>query len=208
MSTPLLSTRLSIPPLLPDLVPRPRLVARLDEALRTERRLALISAPAGFGMTTFIAAWLRNLAAHGDARPDVAWLSLGEGDGDPARFLAYLPAAFQSVDSTIGRAAGEMLQSHRPVTREPLQTALINDLAPTPRPLVLVLDDYCLVTALPVQRQLVFLLEHRPPLLYLVIAGREDPPLQPARLRARRQMVEIRQADLVHAGRSKSFLPL
>ena len=110
MSTPLLSTKLSIPPLRPDLVPRPRLIERLDEALRAERGLGLVSAPAGFGKTTLVAAWLRRLNRLGDAPSDVAWLSLDEGDSDPARFLAYLLAALRSVDPTIGQIAGEIAQ--------------------------------------------------------------------------------------------------
>ena len=196
MSTPLLSTKLSIPPLRPDLVPRPRLIARLDEALRAERGLGLVSAPAGFGKTTLVAAWLRRLNRLGDAPSDVAWLSLDEGDSDPARFLAYLLAALRSVDPTISQIAGEIAQPPPQMTPERLLTALINDIEARSRPLVLVLDDYHLVSALPVHQQLTFLLEHRPAQLHLVIASREDPPLPLARLRARGKIVEIRQADL------------
>ena len=82
------------------------------------------------------------------------------------------------------------------MTPERLLTALINDIEARSRPLVLVLDDYHLITALPVHQQLTFLLEHRPSQLHLVIASREDPPLPLARLRARGHIVEIRQADL------------
>ena len=82
------------------------------------------------------------------------------------------------------------------MTPERLLTALINDIEARSRPLVLVLDDYHLVSALPVHQQLAFLLEHRPSQLHLVIASREAPPLPLARLRARGQIVEIRQADL------------
>lgn len=196
MSTPLLSTKLAIPPLRPDLVLRPRLIERLDEALRAERRLGLVSAPAGFGKTTLVAAWLRRLNRLGDAPSDVAWLSLDEGDSDPARFLAYLLAALRSVDPTIGQIAGEIAQPSPQMTPERLLTALINDIAARSRPLVLALDDYHLVSALPVHQQLTFLLEHRPAQLHLVIASREDPPLPLARLRARGHIVEIRQADL------------
>ncbi len=196
MGTPLLSTKLSIPPLRPDLVPRPRLIERLDEALRAERGLGLVSAPAGFGKTTLVAAWLRRLNSLGDAPSDVAWLSLDEGDSDPARFLAYLLAALRSVDPTIGQVAGEIAQPPPQMTPERLLTALINDIEARSRPLVLVLDDYHLVSGLPVHQQLTFLLEHRPSQLHLVIASREDPPLPLARLRARGQIVEIRQADL------------
>ncbi len=196
MGTPLLSTKLSIPPLRPDLVPRPRLIERLDDALRAERGLGLVSAPAGFGKTTLVAAWLRRLKNLKDAPSDVAWLSLDEGDSDPAHFLAYLLAALRSVDPAIGQTAGEVAQPSSQMTPERLLTTLINDIETRSRPLVLVLDDYHLVSALPVHQQLTFLLEHRPAQFHLVIASREDPPLPLARLRARGHIVEIRQADL------------
>jgi LuxR family maltose regulon positive regulatory protein len=127
MTTLLLSTKMALPPLRSDLVPRPRLIERLDEALRAERGLGLVSAPAGFGKTTLVAAWLRRLNHLGDAPSDVAWLSLDEGDSDPARFLAYLLAALRSVDPTIGQIAGEIAQPSPQMTPERLLTALINE---------------------------------------------------------------------------------
>ena len=109
MGTPLVSTKLSMPPLRPDLVPRPRLIERMDEVLRAERGLGLVSGPAGFGKTTLVAVWLRQLRS-GTAPSDVAWLSLDEGDSDPARFLAYLLAALRSVDPAMGQIADEIAQ--------------------------------------------------------------------------------------------------
>jgi LuxR family transcriptional regulator, maltose regulon positive regulatory protein len=196
MSMTILSTKLCIPPQRPDLVPRPRLNQRLDEALRAERGLALVSAPAGFGKTTLIVAWLRHLQELGDSCPQVAWLGLDEADGDPARFLAYLLAALRSVDPSLGRFTAETSTSPQLLAPEPILSALINDIAALPRPLVLVLDDYHLVTTVSVHQQLAFLLDRRPSQLHLVIASREDPPLPLARLRARGQLVELRQADL------------
>ena len=94
MSTPVLATKLFIPPPRPKVVLRPRLIERLNEGLRQNqgfgRKLTLISAAAGFGKTTLVSEWVA-----GCARP-VAWLSLDEGDNDPARFLAYLVAALQT----------------------------------------------------------------------------------------------------------------
>jgi LuxR family maltose regulon positive regulatory protein len=186
--TQLLATKLFIPPARPDLVSRSRLVERLNAGIH--RKLSLISAPAGFGKTTLVGEWV---AAAG--RP-VAWLSLDEGDSDPARFLAYLIAALQQIDAAIGRSVQVMLQAPQPPPPEPLLTALVNDIAGVTEPFILVLDDYHLVTALPVHQQLGFLLEHQPPQMHLVVATREDPPLPISRLRARGQMTEIRQADL------------
>jgi LuxR family maltose regulon positive regulatory protein len=188
MTTPLLTTKLHIPPVRPELVLRPRLVERLNEGLH--RKLTLVSAPAGFGKTTLVTVWLSGV----DRSP--TWLSLDEGDNDPARFFAYLVAALQRIDTGIGQAAQAMLQAPQSPPPESLLTALINDIAATPHPFVLVLDDYHLIHTLPIHQQIAFLLEHQPPQIHLVIATREDPPLPLSRLRARGQTVEIRQADL------------
>ena len=87
----LLQTKLYLPPLRPNLVPRPRLIERLNQSLQPGHRLILISAPAGFGKTTLVSEWVA-----GGERP-AAWLSLDEGDSDPTRFLAYLVAALQTL---------------------------------------------------------------------------------------------------------------
>jgi len=188
VTLPLLTTKLYIPSPRPGLVPRPRLIERLNAGIHG--KLALVSAPAGFGKTTLVSEWIA-----GSGRP-TAWLSLDEGDSDPARFFAYLIAALQNVDPAIGQTAQAMLQNPQPPPPESLLTALINDVAATSDPFILVLDDYHLITTLPIHQLLAFLLEHAPPQMHLVVATREDPPLPLSRLRARGQTVEIRQADL------------
>ena len=188
MSSPLLQTKLYIPPVRPELVSRPRLLERLDAGLH--RKLTLISAPAGFGKTTLATEWLNSAG-----RP-FTWLSLDEGDNDPARFLTYFVAALQIIDLNIGQAAQAMLQAPQPVQPEPLLTSLINDIAATTTPFVLVLDDYHLINALPIHQQLTFLLEYQPPQMHLCLVTREDPSLPLSRLRARGKMMEIRLADL------------
>ena len=180
----LLTTKLYVPPSHPNLVLRPRLIARLNKGLCLGCKLTLVSAPAGFGKTTLVTEWLSNKEGDVSSRA-VAWLSLDEEDSDPARFFAYLIAALQNVDSTIGQTARAMLQNPQPPPPESLLTTLINDIAATPDPFVLVLDDYHLITALPIHQLLAFLLEHAPPQMHLVIATREDPLLPLSRLRAR-----------------------
>ena len=91
MPTPILATKLYIPPPRPKVVLRPRLIEWLNEGLH--RKLTLISAPAGFGKTTLVSEWVA-----GCERP-AAWLSLDEGDNDPTRFLTYLVAALQRVQA-------------------------------------------------------------------------------------------------------------
>jgi LuxR family maltose regulon positive regulatory protein len=185
-----LATKLYIPPSRRRIVVRPRLVERLNEGLAAGHRLTLVSAPAGFGKTTLIGEWV---AACG--RP-AAWLSLDEGDSDPSRFLIYLIAALQTVAPGIGEGVLTVLHSPQPPPPESTLTALLNDVTTIPSAVVLVLDDYHVLDAKPVDDALAFLVEHLPPQLHLVIATREDPALPLPRLRARGQLTELRGADL------------
>jgi len=208
MTTSLLTTKLYIPPIRPQLVSRPRLTQRLNEGLT--RKLTLVSAPAGFGKTTLLAEYcaeVRRSRGAGEqtvspapllprSPAQIAWVSLDEGDNDPARFWAYFIAALQTVQADIGEAALAMLQSPQPLPMEAVLTALINEIAVVPNPFTLVLDDYHLIHTLPIHSALAFLLDHLPPQMHLVIAGRADPPLPLARLRGRGQLTELREDDL------------
>ncbi len=186
--TPILATKLYIPPLRPNVVIRPRLLERLNEGLH--RNLILISAPAGFGKTTLVSEWV-----VGCQRP-AAWLSLDEGDNDPTRFLTYLVAALQTIAATIGEGVVGVLQSPQPPPTEAILTALLNDITTIKDQFVLVFDDYHVIEAKAVDHALTFLLEHLPPHMHLVIATREDPPLPLARLRVGGQLTEVRVTDL------------
>jgi LuxR family maltose regulon positive regulatory protein len=190
MPAPILATKLYIPPPRPKIVLRPRLIERLNEGLSASCKLTIISASAGFGKTTLVSEWIA-----GCERP-VAWLSLDEGDNDPTRFLTYLVAALQTITANIGEGVLGALQTSQPPSIEPILTTLLNEITTIPNQFVLVLDDYHVIDAKPVDHALTFLLEHLPPQMHLVIATREDPPLPLARLRARSQLTELRAADL------------
>ena len=154
MPTPILATKLYVPPPPPRIVRRPRLSERLDEGLAAGHRLTLVSAPAGFGKTTLVSEWL----ASGE-RP-AGWLSLDEGDNDPTRFLTYLVTALQTINANIGKGMLAVLQSPQPPSSESILTALLNEIAAIPEAIILVLDDYHLIDAKPVEDALAFLLEH------------------------------------------------
>jgi LuxR family maltose regulon positive regulatory protein len=186
----LLATKLYIPSVRKNLVPRRRLIQMLNDAWQQEINLALVSASAGYGKTTLVTEWVQGLQTKS------AWLSLDEADNDPVWFLTYLLAALQQIDRSIGEKTRPMLQSPQPLPPEVVLTALVNEIAIIPTPFILVLDDYHLIQTLHIHRQLDFLVEHQPPQMHLVIITREDPPLPLARLRARGQMAEIRQNDL------------
>ncbi|HNS51570.1 MAG TPA: LuxR C-terminal-related transcriptional regulator [Anaerolineae bacterium] len=204
MTTRLLTTKLHIPPVRPEWVPRPRLVEWLDGGLWQNptdfsRKLTLFSAPAGSGKTALVTAWLSGLRAAGTAtaiRSRVGWLSLDEGDNDPLRFFAYVVTTLQAVDPQIGQDVLRWIERSPPLPVESLVTSLINDIAGTASPVILVLDDCHVITDLVIHEAVGFLLEHQPPNMHLVITTRHDPPLPLSRLRGRGQIAELRQSDL------------
>src|SRR5262245_41437856 len=189
----LLATKLHVPGLQQGFVPRPRLVRALEDGLA--RRLVLVCAPAGCGKTVLLAGW----AQSGSHR--VAWLSLDAGDNDPARFWRHAVAALDRVRPGVSERMGPLLGPPPPPSFEPLVTALINEVAGQPdtdgdEAVLLVLDDYHVISSPLVHESLGFLLEHRPPGLQLALTSRSDPPLALARLRARGQLTELRAAEL------------
>jgi len=186
----LLKTKLYIPPLRPDRVPRPRLIERLDQGLESGHRLSLISAPAGFGKTTLVSQWL----AAG-RRPS-AWLSLEESENDPNRFYTYMVAAVSTVIPKFGQETLGMIQAPKPPVAETVLTTLINEINNAGQEFTLVLDDYHQLDARPIDEALAFALEHLPPQMHLAIVTREDPRLPLARLRSRAQLTELRATDL------------
>lgn len=188
MSTPVLVTKLYIPPPGSRVIARRRLIERLNEGVH--RKLSLISAPAGFGKTTLVSEWVA------DSERLTAWLSLDAGENDPARFLTYVIAALQTVAPNVGGGVLGALQSPQPPPIESILTALLNDISTLRDDVLLVLDDYHAIDAKPVDLALAFLVEHLPPQIHLVITTREDPNLSLPRLRARGQLTELRAADL------------
>src|SRR3972149_2983401 len=117
----LLATKLQIPPRRPILVPRPHLIDHLDRGLRSGHILTLVCAPAGFGKTTLVSEWLRGL------KHSIAWLSLDEGDNDPARFLTYLIAALRQTIAVLHYSSLGQRHVRSVIEPEGVVRALIND---------------------------------------------------------------------------------
>ena len=185
---PILTTKIYIPLPRPKVVLRPRLIEQMNEGL--DRKLTLISAPAGFGKTTLVSEWVASCE-----RP-IAWLSIDEGDNDPTRFLTYLVTALQTIVENLGEGVLKVLQSSQALQKESILTALINEIATIPENFTLVLDDYHIIDTKSVNDILTFLLAHSPPQMHLVITTREDPSLPLPRLRVRGQLAELRVTDL------------
>jgi LuxR family transcriptional regulator, maltose regulon positive regulatory protein len=189
MASQLVDTKLFIPPVRRTLVARSRLSQSLSRG--TEAKLTLISAPAGFGKTTALAAWL----AQADQQRTVAWLSLEESDRQPASFWTYLITALHRAAPTVGASVLPLLQAAQP-PMENVLTTVLNELGTLPHDLDLVLDDYHLVDGPEIAAGMAFLLEHLPPRVHVVLSSRVDPDLPLARLRARGELAEVRAADL------------
>ncbi|UCC65140.1 MAG: LuxR family transcriptional regulator, partial [Anaerolineae bacterium] len=198
MTTPLLKTKLYIPPIRPELVSRPRLIERLNAGLG--RKLTLVSASAGFGKTTLLSEWV------GACGRPVAWVSLDEGDNDPIRFWAYFIAALGTIpafkEADVGRSALAMLQTpgfpaaETSLPIEALLTGLINEIVEIAVSFAFVLDDFHLIAERQIHETMAFLIDHLPPQMHLILSSRADPPWPLARLRARREMAEFRINDL------------
>ena len=190
MSTPILATKLYIPPARSKVVVRLRLIEELNKSLSSGRRLTLISAPAGFGKTTLVSEWVTECG-----RP-VAWLSLDEEDDDLTRFFVYFISALQRIAPTIGEEALGVLQTPQSPPIESILITLLNEITAVMENFILVLDDYHMLDSKAVDDALTFLLEHLPVQMHIVITTREDPNLPIARLRVRSQLTELRAADL------------
>ncbi len=185
---PLLRTKLFVPPIRSDRVPRPRLFERLSRGL--DKALILISAPAGYGKTTLVSNWL------GEIDVPATWLSLDDGDNDPIHFLQYFITALGKIVPAVQLDILGVLQDTQPASIKSLINALINAIADHAAPFVLVLDDFHTIHAQPVLEMVTHLLEHIPPQMHLLLLTRTDPPVPLAKLRARNQLTEIRVAQL------------
>jgi LuxR family maltose regulon positive regulatory protein len=189
MDSTLLATKPRIPPQTHPIVRRARLLKTLDGEIRGHK-LVLVVAPAGYGKTTLLADWARI-----NGLP-VAWLSVGKEDNDHDRFFRYLLAAWETIQPGIRDSPLGLLLGDRAPDRDAVLAAFVNAANELPDHLVFVLDDYHLIGDQAIHDALGFLLDHLPPTLHVVLAGRADPPLPLARYRARRELSEIRTSDL------------
>lgn len=191
MSDSILTTKITPPPVgCTHLLLREHLWEKLHTGLRLGNKLILVSAPAGAGKTTLLSTWARK------KRLPLAWLSLDKADNDFYRFWSHLLAALGVFDREIGEEAQTALLASPSVSINALLTSVINDLSGLKTPLVLVIDDYHLIHTETIHDSMNLFVEQIPAHFHIVISTREDPPLAPARLRARQALTEIRFSDL------------
>ena len=205
MSTAILTTKLYIPPVRTQLVPRPRLTTQLDESLARTPSIGLVCAPPGFGKTTLVSEWITQgetgeepPSGNGKSNPAAkfAWVSLDEQDNDPVRFWSYVVAALDKIQTGVGTNAMALLHAPQSPPIQEILTTLINALADILHPVTLVLDDYHVVEQTAIHDAFAFMLDHLPPQLHLIIISRTDPPLSLTRFRVRNQLTELRDHDL------------
>lgn len=194
-------TKFALPRLRQQLLPREQLLSLLDQSL--DYPFTLISAPAGFGKTTLVRAWIASRSPHKELFSFV-WLSLDTGDNDPARFWRYAMAASQYFVGSTVLAPAEDLRSAQAFSRhvpafmpfETILTSFINTLNELTGPVVLVLEDYHVITSPQIHETMTFLLDHLPATFHLILLTRSDPPFPLARLRAHDDLLEIRTPHL------------
>ena len=199
MFSPILNTKLFIPPHREENVPRTRLYELLEENLG--QRVILISAPAGFGKTTLVSEWLHQ------QNTAVAWISLDENDSDPQRFFTYLISALQRTQIVYDEIAFKLLESLETIPLEIILTGLINNVAEMGRDCILILDDYHLIDSPEVHKGLIFLLHNTPQHFRFIILSRTEPPLTISKLRATNQLFMLTADDLRFTRKeTKTFL--
>ena len=183
-----LTTKLFLPPARQTLVDRPALLNQLKAGLRG--KLTLVSAPAGFGKTSLVAAWRK------ETETPLAWFSLDEEDNEPVRFLDYLIGALQMVDEDLGDESAELLRRSTTPPLKVVLTSILNEINAYDKEFVMAFDDYHVIKEHSIHEALSFLIERLGPHAHALIATRSDPPFPLGRLRARGELKELRASDL------------
>src|SRR5690349_15256592 len=168
----LLATKFYVPTSPRALIWRPRLSALLDESLKYP--LTLVSAPAGFGKTMLLSAWTHSLPPA--SSPLVAWVSLDEEDNDPQLFWTYILSALDQQQPERFTPLLRSLQSSVAPSLTAMLTELINSVLESTQHLVLILDDYHVITEQQIHTTLSYFIEHLPAHFHLILATRVDPP--------------------------------
>ncbi len=164
---PLLETKMYIPPFKENSVCRTSLIKKINTGI--EKKLTLISAPAGYGKTTLLSEWTQQCEML------ISWISLCENDNNLVCFIESLITALRCVDKNIGAGSMMMLQSSKSLPIEFVASNLINEIAHFTESFTLVLDDYHSILDKEVHKFIEFLIENSPKKMHIVIATRVDP---------------------------------
>ncbi len=188
---PVPATRLRPPTLSRALVARPRLLDALRSA--SDRRLAVVHGPTGFGKTTLAAQWCAEVTASGGS---VAWLTVDSEDDNVVWFLSHLIEAIRAARPALARELGDLLEEHGDEAGRFVLTSLINDIDRRGEQLTVVIDDWHRVADQNTQAALRFLIESSSPVLRILVTSRRQTGLPMSSMRARDELVEIDTAAL------------
>ena len=194
----MLLTKLHIPPVGNNIIHRSELHEKLNTGLN--RKLILVSAPAGFGKTTVLSDWINQ------NKIPAAWFSIDNGDNDPVDFLSYIISGIQGLHEEFGQSTLKLLHSPNKPSVESIISLLINEILNINQNIFLVLDDFHLIKSIEVLKLVTYLLEHIPGNIHIVILTRSDPAIAVSRLRSQNQLVEIRSSDLSFSANEISVL--
>jgi len=194
----MLLTKLHIPTPSKDTIHRQQLSKLLDDA--QNKKLVLVSAPAGYGKTTLISDWIFQ------NKIDAVWCSIDNRDNDPVEFLKLVVTAINKKFVGIGKSSLELLETPGTAKFEYIIELFINDLLKLENETVLVLDDLHLISNSQVFQILSALIDYKPANLLLIISTRSDPPMSFSRLRSQSELLELRAADLSFSKNDISFL--
>jgi LuxR family maltose regulon positive regulatory protein len=186
----LLSTKLHVPIAAHELVSRQRLLTTLDRA--TESKVTLVAAPPGWGKSTLVSEW----CAQHDLKESCAWISLDEADNDPVRFWSYVVEALHAYIPRPTTTAHALLRAPGTGIVQDVLPTILNGLDEYQGRIIIVLDDYHEIRNVSIHEQIAYLVRHLPHAVRLVLVTRNDPPLPLSRLRAGRELTEIRVDEL------------
>lgn len=164
-----------------------------EGVLDGSRRLVSVAAPAGYGKTTTLLTWRRQLQ---EAGWHCAWMSLGKEHRDPIRFLHHLLAALRAVAPDIGQQAERTLRSVGSYAVEPALAALLDDSTAAPDALAIIIDDVHEISDSPSARVMGMLLDRGLDRFTVVLAGRESPQYPLAKVRVAGRLHAISAEDL------------
>lgn len=179
----ILFTKLRIPQPIDRYVPRPHLIARLNEGMAG--RATFLIAPAGYGKTTLAGEWARQ------AGVPVGWLALDDKDNDLVRFWRYATASIEQATGELPAAVHAAADALNPGRYEPFLVGLLNELNRRDAPLALVWDDWHLISDPEIAESVSFFLEYLPASVHLLFASRVSAGFVKARWRSRDWIREI-----------------
>lgn len=186
----LLQTRFDPPVELGDLIERPRLQQRLEEAGKVP--LTVVQTPAGYGKTSLMSQWFHALR---ESQRRACWLSIDSTDSDAVGLMAYVAAALAKAGLRLEPSFERIAAANFFAKPEPLVAAIVNGMELSREPLFVFLDDVHLLDPAPLA-VLCRLIDSAPASVHFVVATRVIPALHLARLRAHGKLLELQVDDL------------